>query len=325
MNKNILITRRIPDVAIKRLKEKGFAVDVGNKEDPLTQKELIKLLKAKKYDGVISLLTDKIDSAIFDAAPSVKIFANYAVGFDNFDIPEAKKRGIALTNTPGSSSDCVAEHAMALILGLTTRMVEADKYVREGKYKGWSAMNFMGTDLKDKKLGLLGAGKIGERVAFMANKGFGAKIYYYDVAHNANIEKELGATFISSVEELISTTDIVSLHLPLLDSTKHLINSDRLKLMKPTSFLINTSRGPVIDEKALVDALKNKKIAGAGLDVFEFEPELTSGLSKLPNVILTPHIASARESARNEMANLASANIIDFFEKGVANNPVYQN
>ncbi len=322
--KNILITRRIPEIGIKKLLEKGYVVDIGGSSDPISQKDLIKLLKKKPYDGVISLLTDKIDGVVFNSAPSVKIFANYAVGFDNFDVNEAKQRGVMLTNTPGGSSDCVAEHAMALILGLTTRMVEADAYVRKGKYKGWSPMNFIGTDLKDKKVGLLGAGRIGERVAYMANKGFGASILYYDVKKNPQIENDCGAMYFSTAEELLRNADIVSIHLPLLDSTKHFINEDRLKMMKPTSFLINTSRGPVVDENALVKALKNKVIAGAGLDVFEFEPKLASGLSKLSNVVLTPHIASARESARNDMSIVAVKNIIDFFETGKAANPVYQ-
>lgn len=280
------------------------------------------MLSKKQYDGVITLLTDKIDSLIFDAVPSVKIYANYAVGFDNLDIAEAKKRAIVLTNAPGSSSDCVAEHAMALILGLTTRMVEADDYVRSGKYKGWSPMHFIGTDLKGKTLGLLGAGRIGERVAYMASKGFGVSVIYYDIARNSKIENDCGAIFLPTVEEVLKQADIVSLHLPLLDSTKHIINDERLKLMKPNSFLVNTSRGPIVDEIALVQALQDGIIKGAGLDVFEFEPKLSRGLAKLPNVILTPHIASARESARNEMAKIVAENIIKFFETGTPLNQV---
>ena len=302
--------------------DKGYNVDIYPKEDPPTQKEIIKYLKKKPYDAVLSLLTDKIDANIFDIAPTVKIYANYAVGFDNIDVSEAKKRGILVTNTPGAFSDCIAEQTMAFILGLTTRMVEADDFMRKGKYEGWSPMNFMGTDLKGKTLGLLGAGHIGERVAYHASKGFDVKVIYYDVVRNEKIENDCGAVFYPTVEEVLKQSDIVSLHVPLLDSTKHLINEERLKLMKPSSFLINTSRGPVIDEVALVKALQTGVIRGAGLDVFEFEPKLTKGLIKLPNVILTPHISSARESARNEMATLAAQNIIDFFDSGKPKNQV---
>ncbi|MFA6463381.1 MAG: D-glycerate dehydrogenase [Candidatus Paceibacterota bacterium] len=322
MNKNIFITRKIPEIGIKMLVEKGYNVDIYPKENPPTQKEIIKYLKKKPYDAVISLLTDKIDSKIFDIAKSVKIYANYAVGFDNIDTEEAKKRGIIATNTPGSFSNCIAEQTMAFILGLTTRMVEADDFMRAGKYKGWSPMNFMGTDLKGKTLGLIGAGHIGGLVACQAQRGFGVRVIYYDVARNEQIEKECNAEFFPTVEEVLKQSDIVSLHVPLLPSTKHLINENNLKLMKPSSFLINTSRGPIVDEVALVKALQNGTIKGAGLDVFEFEPKLAKGLSKLPNVILTPHISSARQSARNEMATIAAQNVIDFFENGKPKNQV---
>jgi lactate dehydrogenase-like 2-hydroxyacid dehydrogenase len=211
---------------------------------------------------------------------------------------------------------------MALILGLTTRMVEADDFVRAGKYQGWSPMNFVGTDLEKKTLGLIGAGKIGERVAHHSARGFDMSVIYYDVARNEKIEKEYGAQYYSNLEEVLKLADIVSLHVPLLDSTHHLINETRLKLMKPTAFLINTSRGPVVDENALVQALKSETIRGAGLDVFEFEPRLAEGLAQLPNVILTPHIASARESARNEMAKIVAENVISFLETGKAVNKV---
>ena len=199
------------------------------------------------------------------------------------------------------------------MLALTTRLVEADLFMREGKFKGWTPYNFVGTDLSSKTIGLVGTGNIGAKVAHIL-KGFGVKIVYTDLNKNDVIEKDCGAEKMESLDELLKVSDIVSLHVPLLDSTHHLINESHLKIMKPTAFLINTSRGPVVDEVALVEALKNKVIAGAGLDVFEFEPKLTDGLKDLDNVVLTPHIASARESARNDMAVLAAQSIVDFFE-----------
>ncbi|MDO8590820.1 MAG: D-glycerate dehydrogenase [bacterium] len=314
MSKKIFITRIIPDVGIKILEDKGYAVDVYPKDKIIAQKELIKIIKKGSYDAILCLLTDKIDASIFEIAPSVKIYANYATGFDNIDVAEAKKRGITITNAPAElTSEAVAEHAVALMLALAARIVEADEFVRRGKYKGWAPMNFIGTDVLGKTLGLIGAGRIGERMAHYS-KGLGMEIIYTDVVRNDRIEKECGAVYCNSVEEVLQKADIVSLHIPLLDSTRHLINEATLRLMKPSSFLINTSRGPVIDEVALEKALREKVISGAAIDVFEFEPKTVPGLAKLQNVILTPHIASASMEARNQMAEIAARNIIDFFE-----------
>jgi len=322
MSKSIYITRAIPEIGIRMLRDKGYEVDVYAKDQPPTQQQVIRALRKKPYDAVLSLLTDRVDARVFDAAPTVKLYANYATGFDNIDIAEAKKRGITVTNAPADmSSEAVAEHAFALMLALAARIVEADEFVRRGKFTGFAPMNFIGTDILGKTLGLVGAGRIGNRVARYA-KGFGLKILYTDVARNEQLEKECGAIYCSSLDELLPQADIVSLHVPLLDSTKHLINEARLRLMKPASLLVNTSRGPVVDEKALESALKRGVISGAGLDVFEFEPKISSGLRKLQNVILTPHIASASEAARNQMAEIAAQNIIDFFEGRVPRNSV---
>ena len=322
MTKNIFVTRKIPDIGIKMLTDKGYSVDVNPKDSVLSQRQIIKYLKKKNYDAVLSLLTDKIDEKIYDVAPSVRLYANYATGFDNLDLDEAKKRGIVVTNAPGDlTSEAVAEHTIALMLALAARIVEADEFVRQKKYRGWEPMNFIGEDILGKTLGLIGAGRIGERVAFYS-KGLGLKIIYTDVNRNEKIEREYGATFCTSIEEVLKQADVVSLHVPLLDSTKHLINEEKLKLMKPTSFLINTSRGPVVDEIALERALRTKVIKGAGLDVFEFEPKIIKGLLKLQNIILTPHIASASIEARNQMAEVAAHNIIDFFETGKPKNQV---
>ncbi len=318
--KRIYVTRPIPQIGIDMLKEKGYIVEVGKYKVPPTKKELIDFLKkqSKKgitYDALLTLLTDGIDASVLKAAGTqLQIVSNYAVGYNNINLEDAQKNNVVVTNTPGAFSDCIAEHTVAMIFALTTRLVEADSYVRKGKYKGWDPMIFIGSDLSKKTVGILGAGHIGERVAMHLGKGFEMNVLYYDVKRNETLEKNYGAVFCPTVEEVLQKSDVVSLHVPLLPSTHHLINSKTLALMKKDAILVNTARGPVVDEKALVTALRKGTIAGAALDVFEFEPKVSKELIKLPNVVLTPHIASARTSARNEMATLAAQNIIDVFE-----------
>jgi glyoxylate reductase len=320
--KSVFVTRTIPGPGIDMLRERGYVVDVYPKDHAPSPRELKKLLSKKPYDAVLTLLTDHVDAEVFDVVPTAKIIANYAIGYDNIDIVEAKKRGITVTNTPGDYAHTVAEHSIALILALTTRLVEADTFVRKGKYRGWSPTNFIGTDIKGKTLGLIGTGRIGEFVARCAFGGFGLSVVYHDIVRNERIEKECGAVYVKTLDELLSRSDIVSLHVPLLPSTHHLIDATRLAQMKPSAFLINTSRGPVVDEKALVSALRGGIIAGAGLDVFEYEPKLSSGLTRLKNVVLTPHIASSRRSARDLMSRIAAQNIIDVLEGGTAQHRV---
>ncbi|HEY4505544.1 MAG TPA: D-glycerate dehydrogenase [Candidatus Paceibacterota bacterium] len=310
----VYITQRIPEIGIKMLKDKGYEVDVSQKDGILSKDEFLTAVKAKPYDAVLCLLTNQINSEVYDVVPTSKIFANYAVGYNNIDVAEATKRGITVTNTPGALTDSVAEHTVALIVSTALRIVEADKYLRAGNYKGWEPLGFLGLDLKGKTVGVLGAGRIGYRVGQILKKGFEMNVIYYDVKKNDMFEKDLGAKFYESPEELMKVSDVVTVHVPLLDSTKHLINEVRLKMMKPTAFLVNTSRGPVVDEVALVSTLRNRVIAGAGLDVFENEPALAPGLADLPNIVITPHIASATKPARDGMAVLAAQNIIDFLE-----------
>jgi len=321
MSKKIYITRKIPEAGLRLLREKGIEFDMGTSKTPPSQKYIIKMLKNKPYDGVISFLTDKIDKSFFEACPSVRIYANFSVGFNNIDLDEAKRRGIAVTNTPGTSGTAVAEHAVALMFALTTRLVEGDKLVRSGKFKGWDPELLVGTDIAGKTIGLIGVGDIGSRVAHMLHSGFGVNIIYSDVNQNTPLEADTGAVK-KETEEILRTADIISLHVPLLPSTTHLINKHSLATMKKTAIIINTSRGPVIDEKALFEALRDGVIAGAGLDVYEFEPKLTKGLNNLNNVVLTPHIASSRTTARNMMAEIAVKNIISVLESGVALNSV---
>lgn len=310
--KKIYITRAIPESGIKLLKEEGHEVTVSEKDGVLTTEELISELKKTEYDAVLCLLTDTINVAVYDAVPSSKIFANYAVGYNNIDVEEAKERGITVTNTPGVLTETVAEHTFALLLAIALRVAEGDRFTRKGLYDGWAPMLLLGTDLKGKTLGILGAGQIGQRVTHHAVRGFDMKVCYYDVKRNEEFEKEYGATFEESVEGVLKKADFVTVHVPLLDSTKHLINAERLKMMKPTAYLINSSRGPVVDESALVEALKNKTIRGAALDVFEEEPKLAPGLSELENVVITPHTASATEETRGKMSEIAAQNIIEY-------------
>lgn len=322
MNDKLLyITRKIPEAGLKLLREKNINFDIGNFKNAPSKKEIIKELKKKPYDAVISFLTDEIDKDVFDSCPSAKIFANFSVGYNNVDIDEAQKRNIIVTNTPGTSATAVAEHTVAMMLALTTRLVESDEYMRQGKYKGWDPNLFIGTDMKGKVIGLIGAGQIGTEVARILHYGFGSKIIYSDIAQNVELDN-IDQTVRRTTEEVLKEADIVSLHVPLNKSTHHLINKESLLLMKKEAFLVNTSRGPVVDEKALVYALEKDIIRGAALDVFEFEPKLTKGLIKLPDVIITPHIASARDSARNMMAEIAVKNIISYFETGKALNNV---
>lgn len=307
----IFITRKIPDSGINKLKEKEYEIEISPFDKVLTKEELILAIKEKNFDALLCLLTDKIDKEIIDAAgANLKIIANYAVGFDNIDVKYAKEKGILITNTPDVLTNTVAEHAFALMLAISHRIAEADKFVREGKYQGWAPELLLGSDLFGKIIGIVGLGRIGARVAYQAVRGFDAKIIYHDVKRNEDFEKEFNAVYKEKLDDLLKEADYITLHVPLLPSTHHLINEEKLKIMKPTAYLINTSRGPIIDEMALVKALKERWIKGAALDVFENEPNLTPGLAELDNVILTPHIASGTEETRSKMAELAAENII---------------
>ncbi|MBI5401406.1 D-glycerate dehydrogenase [Candidatus Wolfebacteria bacterium] len=304
----VFITRKIPEVGIKLLKQKKYRVKINPFDRILKKAEIIKM--AASSDALFCLLTDKIDGQVMAGIGSqLKIIANLAVGFDNIDLRAAKKRGIMVTNTPGVLTEAVAEHTIALIFAIIRRIVEADKFIRAGKFRGWEPMLFLGADLKGKKLGLIGFGRIGSEIAKRMHDGFNMKIVYYDIKRNYETEKRYGLKYLD-LETLLKTADFVSLHVGLSPQTRHLIDFKELKMMKRSAYLINTSRGPIVNEKALVKALRDKWIKGAALDVFEFEPKLTSGLAKLANVVLTPHIASATEETRDEMAEMAAKNII---------------
>jgi glyoxylate reductase len=296
----VFVTRKVPQKGLSLLEK--FDLKVSPYDRVLKRKELLR--EVKGVDALLCLLTDKVDGKVMDAAgPQLKIIANYAVGYNNIDVEAATKRGIMVTNTPGVLTNTVAEHTIGLMCAIAQRIVEADKFTRAGKYKGWEPMLLLGTDLKDKTLGIIGLGRIGTRVAEIAKNGFGMKVIYYDKRRNKKYR-------FATIKTILKKADFVSLHVPLLPSTRHLIGKKELKMMKQSAYLINTSRGPVIDEKALVKALKKKQIAGAALDVFEKEPKLSRGLAKLDNVVLTPHIASASKETREKMAVMAAENII---------------
>ena len=317
MSKHIYITRQINEIGINMLREKGYHVDISKKDRPLHKDEIKKELSKKKYDAVICLLTDHIDKEIFKACPTAKIFANYAVGYNNINLNDAKKAGVTITNCRGTSAHAVAEFTVGLILSLSARIVEGDLFVRKGKYKGWKPDLFLGEDLFGKTIGLVGSGSIGSLVAEFLHKGFNCKICYSDVVKNPVVEAKCNAEHIS-LEEVLKNSDIISVHTPLLPSTKHLINKKNIKHVKDGAILINTARGPVVEEVAMIEALEKGKLRGVGLDVYEFEPEVNKKLMKMTNTVLTPHIASARDSARNEMSELCAKNIISFFEKNRA-------
>lgn len=305
----IFVTRRIPEAGITLLEHAGHDVRVYPNDHIIAREELLEGVKG--VDAVLTMLTEKIDRQFFDAAGTgLKIVANYAVGYDNVDLKEATQRGVVITNTPGVLTATVAEHTFALMLAISHRVVEGDRYFRAGRYKGWEPMLLLGNDIRGKTLGIVGLGRIGAEVATCAVRGFGMNVIYYDVTPNTGFEKEVGAIYKETIEELLPLADYVSIHVPLLPATRHLINAERLRLMRPSAYLINTSRGPVIDEAALVAALAQGTIRGAALDVFEHEPEPAPGLTALDNAILTPHIASATEEARARMAELAATNII---------------
>jgi glyoxylate reductase len=308
----IYITRHIPDIGINLLRSAGHTVDVSMKDGVLTRDELLQALRAQPYDAVVPLLTDTIDAEVFAAVPTAKIFANYAVGYNNISLPDAQSHGVTITNTPGVLNDSVAEFTIALMLAVAKRVVEADTFTRTGSYKGWAPELLNGFDLKGKTLGILGAGRIGYEVARRAQHGFDMKVLYTDVAEVPAFHDALTATYKRTPEEVLREADVITLHVPLLPTTEHLMNAERIALMKPSAILINTSRGPVVDEAALVQALQKGTIRGAGIDVYEHEPALAKGLTALPNVVLTPHIASATEETRNEMSHMVAQNILDF-------------
>lgn len=309
---SVYVTRMIPGPAIGLLKQ-HFDVDVSLKNGVLSRAELLEGVRGRH--GILCLLTDRIDAGVFDAAgPQCRVFANYAVGYDNIDVKEATRRGIVVTNTPDVLTEATADLAWALLFAVSRRIVESDGFMRSGKYQGWDPGLLLGLDITGRTLGVIGAGRIGRSVASKA-RGFRMRVLYHDVARSEQLERETGAVY-ASKHDLLAEADFVSLHVPLNPSTFHFIDEAELRLMKPTAVLINTSRGPVVNEKALARALREKWIWGAGLDVYEQEPRFEADLAALDNVVLTPHTASATIDTRSNMGLIAARNIVSVLTGG---------
>ena len=307
-SKKIYLTRPIPEAGIVHLRAHCTQFGMNAEDRILSKEELAKAVKG--VHGIVSLLTDKIDAQIMDAAgKQLKVIANVAVGYDNIDIKAANQRQIAVTNTPGVLTDATADFAWALLMATVRRIPEAERFTRAGKFKAWGATLLLGGDLPGKTLGILGAGRIGTLTA-MRSIGWHMRILYTSRGHNQELETKLGASRVD-FEKLLRESDFISIHVPLTKETHHIFNAETFRKMKKTAYIINTARGPVIDEAALVEAVQNGEIAGAGLDVFEREPQIHPGLFELDNVVMAPHIASATKETRDKMALMAATNAID--------------
>ena len=311
MKPAILVTRKLPPAAMELLEE-NFQMECNPHNRVLSREELLDAVRGK--EGILSLLTDTMDGEVMESAGKcLKMIANYAVGFNNIDVSAATKRKIAVSNTPGVLTDTTADLAMALILTVGRRIVESDIYTRAGKYMGWDPLLFMGSDVHHKTLGILGFGRVGQALAKRA-AGFDMQVLYHNRNRvNPEIEENLGATYVDQ-DTLLKTSDFLSIHVPSTPETVGLIDSETLSLMKPSAFVINTARGEIIREAELVKASEEKKIAGAGLDVFEHEPKIHPGLLKMDNVVILPHIGSASMETRTKMGLMAAENLIAQFK-----------
>jgi glyoxylate reductase len=299
----VLVTREIPEAGLNLLE--GFDVSVLFERPP----ERAELLEAVRgASGVLSTVTEKIDAEVMDAAgEGLRVIANMAVGYDNIDVGAAGERGIVVTNTPEVLTETTADTTFLLLLAAARRLGEAERLLRAGKWDAWGPKQLLGPDVWGKRLGLVGLGRIGRAVARRAS-GFDMEVLYYDQHRNESAEEELGARYLQ-LDDLLRESDFVSIHTPLTPETRHLISERELGLMQPTAVLVNASRGPVVDEAALADALKNKHIFAAGLDVYEEEPKIRPKLLELENVVLAPHIGSASIETRDKMATLAAENL----------------
>ena len=301
----VLITREIPSPGIELLKSE-CDVEINLEDRALTRQELLD--KVADKDAVLCLLTDKIDAEFFDAAPNLKGVANYAVGFDNINVTEASKRGISLSNTPEVLTEATAEMAWALLFAVARRVVESDLFLRTGQWEGWAPLQYVGTGVSGKTLGIVGPGRIGRAMALMS-RGFNMRVLYSGNRKNNLLEDELGAEFVP-FSQLVKESDFISLHVPFWAETKHMFSAPIFKEMKKSSIIINTARGAVIKEDDLLEALIKGEIAGAGLDVYEFEPSVMENLKILNNVVLTPHTGSGTKKSRDDMSVMAAQNIL---------------
>lgn len=314
----VLVTRKLPDAVLDILK--GFDIAVWpHEEEPMPRDELLGQVADK--DALLSMLTDRVDAELLKSAPRLKIVANMAVGYDNIDVGACTERKVLVTNTPDVLTEATADLAFALMLAAARRLIEANRFLMENRWKSWSPMLLTGQEMWGATLGIIGMGRIGYAVARRA-RGFNMRVLYYSRTRNVKAEEELGAEY-RELRDLLLEADFVSIHVPLTPETRGLIGEKELRLMKPTAVLVNTARGPIVDEKALATALKNKWIWAAGLDVFDVEPlPADSPLRELDNVVLLPHIGSATVRTRTRMAEIAARNIREFLTTGRPVTPV---
>lgn len=303
----IVVTGRIPEPGLDILRDAG-GVWAWDGDEPIPTD--VRNEQLATADAAVTLLTDRVDEAFLDAAPNLQIVANVAVGYNNVDVPACRERGVTVTNTPGVLTDATADLGMALILMVTRRLGEGERLVRSQEPWKWGMFMMLGTGLQGRRLGIVGMGEIGEAVAARA-RAFGMSVVYHNRnAVDVETEQRLGARLVG-LDELLSTSDVVSLNCPYTDSTHHLIDRAALRTMQTGAYLVNTARGPIVDEAALVDALRDGTIAGAALDVFEHEPEVHPGLVDLENVVIVPHLGSATVETRTAMATLAARNAVE--------------
>jgi glyoxylate reductase len=318
MAKSVLVSNVLPKEALDLI-PKDISVDYNSTDTPLPKSQLLTRLKGK--DGLICHIVSAIDEEVLAATPTLKVVANVAVGYNNIDVAAARRRGVVVTNTPDVLTETTADFAWALLMATARRVVEADRFARSGQWQRWQWDLLWGADVHGKTLGVLGFGRIGRAVARRAS-GFDMRVLYHDaIRPEPTVERELRATY-AEPETILREADFVTLHTPLLPETRHLISERTLRLMKRTAILVNAARGPIVDEAALVRALKEGWIAGAGIDVFEDEPRIHPGLPPLPNVVLAPHIASASRDTRIAMATLAVRNCLAVLDGQPALTPV---
>jgi glyoxylate reductase len=304
----VLVTAKLPEEVVHKLIRAGCDVDEHAEVRPMAREKL--LARVEGVEGLLCTITDRIDREVLERAPGLRVAANYGVGFDHIDVAEAGRRGVLVTNTPGVLTDATADLAFALILAVARRVVEGDRRTRCGQFRFWAPLHFLGTEVSGTTLGIVGFGRIGRAVARRA-RGFDMQVLYTARKPlDEGEEERLGVRF-APLEELLAQSDFVSLHVPLTPETRHLIGARELSLMKPSAYLVNTARGPVVDEKALVEALRRGIIRGAGLDVYENEPQLTPGLADLEKVVLLPHVGSATVETRTRMAEMAVENLLE--------------
>lgn len=312
MKTNIILTRRLPDTVETRMREL-FNATLNQTDQPFTQEQLIKAVKTA--DVLVPTVTDSLSASVIEqAGPQLRLIASFGTGVDHIDVKAAREKGITVTNTPGVLSEDTADVAMSLILAVPRRIVQGDLKVRSGQWDGWSPTGMLGHRINGKRLGIIGMGSIGQAIARRA-KAFGMSIHYHNrKAVHPSIEAELEATYWDMIEQMLPRVDIISINCPSTPATHHLLNKERLSLLSPHSYLVNTGRGDVIDEIALIELLKENKIAGAGLDVYEHEPAISSALIDLPNVVLLPHIGSATIEGRHAMGDKVIINIQTFLD-----------